>query len=174
METVMAVVLPALGWTLFAVAVLAGLILDLAGLFGNWVILAAAAAAWAVSGFAHFGVMTLALMAGIAVLGEALEFLFSGYGAKRFGGDKGTMGAAIVGCLAGAVMGTPVFPVIGSLAGACAGAFLGAALYDYLQRGRRVNDALRAGFGAALGRIGGLLAKFCCGLAMLAAAFMGL
>ncbi len=169
----MAIALAVLGWTLFGLAILAGLILDLVGLFGNWIILAATAAAWALSGFAYFGAWTLAIMTGIAVLGEALEFLLSGYGAKRFGGDKGTMGAAIAGCLLGAVLGTPVFPIVGSLAGACAGAFLGAALYDYLQRERHPADAMRAGFGAALGRVGGLLAKFCCGLAMLAAAFMG-
>jgi len=40
--------------TLSAIAFAAGLTLDVVGLFGNWVILGAAAIAWVVTGFAHW------------------------------------------------------------------------------------------------------------------------
>ena len=71
----MALILAILGWTLFGAVVLAGLALDLVGLFGNWVILGAVGAAWAVTGFTHFGVWSLAALAGLAVLGEVIEMV---------------------------------------------------------------------------------------------------
>ena len=66
----MAIVLAIIGWGLFGLAVLAGLVLDLVGLFGNWVILAAVAGAWLATGFQHFGAGVLLGLAGLAVLGE--------------------------------------------------------------------------------------------------------
>ena len=159
------------GWTAFGLAVVVGLLLDLVGLFGNWIILAAAAAAWALSGFTHFGVWGLVFMTGFAVLGEVLETALAGYGAKKFGGSTGAMWAALVGTLVGAVLGTPLFPVLGTLAGACVGAFAAAAFYDYVQHEKTVHASLRTGVGAALGKIGGLFAKLFCGFGMLAAAW---
>ena len=156
------------GWTGLTLLIVAGLILDLVGLFGNWIILAGLGAMWALTGFTHFGWLGIGGLAGLAVLGEVLETVLAGYGAKRFGGSKGAMVAALVGCLAGSVAGTPVLPIIGTLLGACAGAFVAAALYEYLQHEKEVHAALWTGLGAAAGKIGGIFAKLFCGLAMLA------
>jgi uncharacterized protein len=158
------------GWTAYGLAVLVSLVLDAVGLFGNWILLGATVIAWILTGFQHFGPWGLAIMAALAVLGEVLEVALAGYGARRFGGSKGSMVAALVGCLAGAVFGTPLFPIIGTLIGACLGAFLAAALYEYLQQDKEVRAALWTGLGAALGKVGGLLAKLICGLGMLLAA----
>jgi uncharacterized protein YqgC (DUF456 family) len=94
----------------------------------------------------------------------------AGYGAKKFGGGKGSIIAALVGCLVGAVLGSPIFPIVGTLLGACFGAFFCAALYEYLQQEKEVRAALWTGVGAALGKVGGVMAKLLCGVGMLAVA----
>ncbi len=166
----MGVLLAVIGWTLFGLAIVAGLLLDLVGLFGNWVILAAVAAAWALTGFEYFTLWALVIMAALAALGEVLEALAAAYGAARFGGGKGAALAALAGGIAGGVAGTPVFPLVGTLLGACLGAFAGAALFELLITKRAPGASLQTGVGAALGRMGGVLAKLSVGLAMLAVA----
>lgn len=161
-----------LGWLAMTVAILAGLLLNLVGLFGNWIIFGAMAALWALSGFTHFGIMGIVLMLGVAVLGEVLETALAGYGAKKFGGSKGAMVAALVGAIGGAVLGTPLFPIIGTLIGACVGAFAAAAFYDYVKHEKGVHASLRTGVGAALGKIGGLFAKLICGFIILLVAYL--
>ena len=161
-----------LGWGMFWLAIIAGLALDIVGLFGNWIILAAVVVLWMLTGFTHFGWVSLLVMAGLAVVGEVLEGALAGYGAAKFGGGKGSVVAAVVGCLIGAVVGTPWFPIVGTLAGACLGAFVGAALYEYLQREKNVQEALWTGLGAALGKVLGLFAKVLMGVGMLILALL--
>lgn len=166
----MTLFLAVVGWTLYAVAILVGLVLDLLGLFGNWIILGATALAWALTGMQHFTLTALVVMLVLAVLGEVVEAAAAGFGAVRFGGNRRTMLAAVVGCLLGAVAGTPWFPVVGTLAGACLGAFAGAALHEYIVMERAPGGAMWTGLGAALGKVLGLFAKTFVGLLMLAVA----
>ncbi len=163
----MTVFLTIIGWICFALAILVGLALDLVGLFGNWVILGALVVLWVVTGFEHFGPWSLAIIAGLAGLGEVIEALAAGYGAKKFGAQKGAMVAAVVGCLVGSIIGTPLLPVIGTLAGACLGAFIGAAAYQYIVMEKRADAALWTGLGATLGKVAGLFAKLLIGFAIL-------
>lgn len=163
-------VLLILGWTLYGLAIVVALLLDLVGLFGNWIILGATVIAWGATRFTHFGPWGLAGMAALAVLGEVLEMAVAGLGARRFGGSKGSIWAALAGCILGAIAGTPWLPIIGTLLGACVGAFVGAALYEYLQQDKTAGAAMWTGLGAALGKVAGLFAKLLCGLAMLAVA----
>ncbi|MBI4556807.1 MAG: DUF456 domain-containing protein [Candidatus Hydrogenedentes bacterium] len=156
-----------LGWLLFTLTIVVGLCLDVLGLFGNWIILAAIALAWFLTGFAHFTGTGLIIMAALAVLGEIIEMLAAGYGAAKFGGGKGSAVAALVGCMLGAVMGTPLLPIVGTLIGACAGAFTGAALYEYIAHERPMHGAMWTGLGAALGRVAGLFAKLFMGFGIL-------
>ena len=76
----------------------------------------------------------------------------------------------MVGCIAGAILGSPWFPLIGTLAGAILGAFAGAVLFELLVEKKMASDAVRTGVGAALGRTGAVLAKVVIGLVMLAIA----
>jgi len=168
----MAIALAILGWTTFGIAVVVAMGLNMVGLFGNWVILAALGGAWLAYGFEPFGWMGIGAFILLAVLGEVLETVFAGVGARKSGGSKGAMVAALVGCLLGAVAGTPLFPILGTLLGACAGAFVGAAIYEYLKHEAGVGQSLWVGTGAALGKIGGMIAKFTCGLLMLATAWV--
>ena len=159
--------LAVLGWMLFGIAVLAGVLLNLVGLFGNWVILGAVAVAGVVTGFDHFGWGTLAILFVLAALGEAMEMAAAGVGAAKFGGGKGAIVAAVVGTLVGAAIGTSVFPIVGTIAGACLGAFGAAALYEIMSDNRDLAGAARVGTGAAVGKLGGIAAKSAVGFAML-------
>ncbi len=160
------------GWSAFGLAIFAGVVLNLVGLFGNWIILGAVTAAYVLSGFEYFGWGALIALTAMALVGEVLEMLAAGVGAARFGGGKGSITAALVGCLAGAMLGTTFIfiPILGTLIGACAGAFLCAALYENLMRKKNMGEAMYVGMGAALGKIGGLLLKSFVGFAMLAVA----
>lgn len=169
MQEVLNVSLAIIGWSAFGIAILVGLALDLLGLFGNWIILAAMVIAWILLGFEPFGWMGIGLMLGFAILGEVLETLAAGFGAKKFGGSKGSMVAALVGCLGGAVLFTPLIPIplVGTLIGACIGAFLGAALWEHLKHEKQPGEAMWTGLGAAIGKVAGLFAKTAAGFAML-------
>ena len=81
----MSLALAILGWSIFVLAVVIGLVLDLLGLFGNWIILGAVGVAAAVSGFDHFGGYTLVFLVLLAVLGEVFEAVAAGAGAVWLG-----------------------------------------------------------------------------------------
>ena len=155
------------GWILFGLVIVAGVLLNFVGLFGNWLILGAVAIAAALSGFEYFGPYTLGALLVLAILGEVIEAAASGVGAAKFGGGKGSMVASVVGCIVGAIVGTPIFPIIGTIIGACAGAFLGAAGWEYMRQQKDLEGAMKVGFGAALGKVAGLFAKSFVGFAML-------
>lgn len=163
----MAMLLSIFGWGLFGLAILVGLALDILGLFGNWIILGAVGIAAVLSGFNHFGAWTLPILIGLAVIGEILEAGAAGVGAAKFGGGRGTVVASLVGCMLGAVFGTPWFPIVGTLIGACLGAFLGATAYEFIQSERPLQEAAYIGLGAALGKVAGLFLKTFVGIAML-------
>jgi len=140
--------------------------LALVGLPGTWLWLAACALAeWATEPDL-FHPATLAVGVGIAVLGELADFLAGSQGAKHAGagraGSLGALGGGLVGALAGTLL-IPV-PVVGTLAGAALGAFTFATLAERTD-GKELRGALRAGSGALLGQVLGLLLKLCAGLA---------
>lgn len=159
-------------WTVFAILVLAGLALNMLGLFGNWLILLGLIIVWMSTGFVHFGWVGIGIFLVLAVLGEVFETVASAVGAERFGGTKGTMVAAVVGAIGGGILGTPVLPIIGTLIGAIAGSFAAAAVYEIIQSEKPLAQAVYTGFGAALGKVGGILLKFAMGVLMLLAAWL--
>lgn len=170
----MTLFLAILGWTLFGLVILIAMFLNLLGLFGNWLILGAVASAWALSGFEYFSPTCLAILAGLTILGEIAEMGATGLGAKRFGGERGSIVASIAGCLVGAIVLTPIIPIplLGTIIGACLGAFTGAASYQYLILEKEAHEALWTGVGAALGKVAGLMAKSFIGFAMLGVALL--
>lgn len=141
------------------------LLLNAVGLPGNWILLALAAGYSLITHFEHVGWGTLGVMAGLALLGEALEATVGlVYVSKRGATRLGTLGA-FVGGLAGAIASSTVAPPVGALLGAFAGTFAGAFLFEYMGERRR-DRALRAGRAALVGRALAAVVKTTCGFWM--------
>jgi uncharacterized protein len=165
-------------WVLYLLlltAMVISLFLTILQLPGLWLILAFCAGyAWATGG-AYIGVWTLVILLALAAVGEVLETLAAAAGAKKAGATKTGMLLAIVGAFVGGVVFTVLtVPVLGTLIGVCVGAFFGGFAGDVL-RGRRQDQAVRSGIGAAIGRVFGTIIKVSFGVAMLlVASFMAI
>lgn len=147
---------------LLATTCLAGLILIPLGLPGLWVMVLGVIGYGWLTGFQTVGVGTIALVLGLAAVGEIVEAWLGFRLARRYGGSARAGWGAVVGGIAGAIVGVPV-PIIGSVIGAFVGAFAGAAAFEYLGA-RSLDGATRAGWGAVLGRAGGAAVKVALGL----------
>jgi len=150
---------------LFVIGLVAACLTTVFGLPGNFIVLGGAVAYMLGTGGADFGWGLIVLLAGLAGLGELLEFLFGTFTSVRYGGSRWSALGSVVGGVLGAVVGTGVLPVVGTLVGAFVGAFLLAFLFEMAHR-RGEGEPLRVGFGALVGKILGLSAKMSLGLAM--------
>lgn len=152
---------------LLAGAGVVGLLLIPLGLPGLWLILLGILGYGWLTDFRTLSVGFVALVVGLAALGEAVEAWVGFRFARRYGASKRAGWGALVGGLAGAVVGVPV-PVIGSVIGGFVGAFAGAALFEYA--GARASaGAVRAGWGAVLGRAAAVGFKMGLAVVMVAA-----
>lgn len=136
----------------------------LVGLPGTWLmILVSALLEWWQPGHFMFSWTVLLVAAGLALLGEVLEFVLGAAGSRQAGGSKRAAALAIIGSLIGAIAGTALpAPIVGTLIGACLGAFAGSLLGD-LWAGRPLFRSFEAGWGAAVGRFWGTIAKLVIG-----------
>jgi uncharacterized protein YqgC (DUF456 family) len=124
------IVLPALPGTLF---VLAGIVL------GAWI-----------DNFTRVGWFALAVIAVLAVLAWAMDYVAAMLGAKRAGASRQALIGAAIGTVAGIFMG---------LVGVLFMPLVGAAAGEYLAR-RQHGQAVRVGIATWLGLLAGMLAKF--------------
>src|SRR5438094_4841795 len=141
-----------------------GLLMIPFGLPGLWVM---------VLGFLVFGWLTQFRSESVATIGIALALAFAGEVvetwlgfrfARRYGGSRRAGWGALLGGLVGAVVGVPV-PVVGSVIGAILGCFAGATIFEYATT-RTAGTAVRAGWGALLGRVAASAAKVGLGIVM--------
>jgi uncharacterized protein YqgC (DUF456 family) len=139
-----------------------GLVLVPLGLPGLWVMVAGVLGYAGLTEFRSVGTATIAVVLGLAFLGEILEWWISFGLARRYGGSRRAGWGALLGGIVGAVVGVPV-PIIGSVIGAFVGAFGGAALFEYSLSGTAATAA-RAGWGAMLGRAAAAAAKVAIGV----------
>ena len=151
--------LPAL---LLAVCCILGLVLVPLGLPGLWIMVAGVVGYGWLTAFRSVGVATIAIVLGLAFLGEVIEAWLGFRFARTFGGSRRSAWGALVGGIVGAVMGVPV-PVVGSVIGAFLGSFAGAALFEY-SLSRTPETAVRAGWGAVVGRATAAAAKIALGV----------
>ena len=138
------------------------LLLNFFSLPANWILIALAAAWKYMSASAsqmHFGFF--ALLVGLAVLGELLEFGLLALKAKKYGSSNSGLFAGLVGAIIGAILCAPFLFGLGALLGALAGAWLGCYLMEIL-RGGGHERAVHAAMGALLGRFLGTVCK--CGI----------
>jgi uncharacterized protein len=134
-----------------------GLLLIPLGLPGLWVIVLGILSYGWLTNFQTLTAGLVALAVGLAVLGEAVEAWIGFRFAQRYGGSRRAGWGALAGGLIGAVVGVPV-PIIGSVIGGFVGAFAGAAAFEYT-RARASQGAVRAGWGAVLGRAAAVALK---------------
>ena len=150
---------------------LVGLALIAIGLPGLWLMVIAVIVYGLVTKFAGIGVITLSVTIVLALLSEVAE-AWLGFGlARRYGGSKRAGWGALIGGLVGAAVGVPV-PVVGSVIGSLVGAFGGALLFAYLGHGDS-DKAVRAGFGALLGRVAATATKMALGFVITVMAVIG-
>jgi uncharacterized protein YqgC (DUF456 family) len=141
---------------------LAGLLLIPLGLPGLWVMAAGFLAYGWLTAFRSVTVPSMAIVVGLAFVGEVVESWLGFRFARRYGGSKRAGWGALLGGLVGAAVGVPV-PVVGSVIGAFVGSFGGAALFEYVSS-RRADVAVGAGWGAVVGRAAAAAAKIALGV----------
>ncbi|HEX4667347.1 MAG TPA: DUF456 family protein [Chthoniobacterales bacterium] len=102
------------------------------------------------------GWLSILVLFGLTLASLAIDFVSAWFGARRFGATRWGRLGAFAGALVGVFFGLPgllVGPVVGALAGEIAG-------------GKQLVDAGRAGWGALLGNLAGMLGKLLIALAM--------
>ena len=161
--------------TLFVVSVILFWGLNLIGLPGNWMIVAVALL-WIFVGPGqyqfHWGIPVALVL--LATFGELIEFLTSVLGTKQLGGSNRGATLSVIGSIAGgmagAVFGIP-FPIplvgmlIGSILFAGVGAWIGATLGERWV-GKPMNESVKIGAVAFLGRLLGTAGKLAVGSTM--------
>lgn len=158
-------------WVYYAILVIVssfGVLLNIAGLPGNWLlVLAMAGYAYLTGWQIHIGYWSLSIVVALGLAGEVAEFVAGGTGARNAGGTKRGVTGAIIGGFLGAIFLSIIpIPIVSQIIGACAGAFIGAFVVEYLIEPQTKRSA-SIGWGAAKGRLWGILIKLLFGLLML-------
>ena len=139
-----------------------GLVLVPLGLPGLWVMVIGVIGYGWLTDFRTVGAATIAIVLALAFLGEIIEMWVGFRLTKRYGGSNRAGWGALIGGIIGAVIGVPV-PIIGSVIGAFVGSFAGAMLFEYTLSAT-TSTAVRAGWGAVLGRAAAAAVKIALGL----------
>lgn len=159
--------------------------LNLVGLPGNWINLAAVALyAWLMPAEQRVDVgwIVFGMLVALAVLGEMLEFLAGAAGATTAGGSRRGAALALIGAIVGGIVGLFVglplpIPVIGSVLASllfsAGGALLGAMLGEHW-KGRDLDESFRVGHAAFWGRLLGTLGKIVVGCVMIVVVAVGM
>jgi uncharacterized protein len=144
-------------WVLSVALILAGLAgAVLPALPGPALVLGGIALGAWIDDFGRVGPVTLAVVAGLAVLAWVLDYVAGLLGAKRAGASPMALAGAAIGTVAGLFMG---------LVGVLFRPFVGAVVGEYLAR-RDQARAMQVGLGTWVGIMVGLLAKVVLSLVM--------
>ena len=141
-----------------------GLLLIPLGLPGLWVMVLGIIGYGWLTDFQAVGTTTIAAVLGVALLGEVSEYWIGFRYTTRYGGSRRAGWGALIGGVVGAGMGVPV-PFVGSVIGALLGSFAGATLLEYWGAWR-AHAAVRAGWGALLGRAAAAAVKMALGIVL--------
>ncbi len=123
---------------------------------GTWMMVLAALGLNVTMADNPFSWWIIGIAIALAVLGELLELVAGGAGAKAMGASKRSIVASVVGGVVGAVLGTFLLPIpiIGTVIGSALGAGLGAVVFEFTIADRRNLKHLRGiGTGAFTGRL---------------------
>jgi len=157
--------LEVIGFIFFWLILIVGIVVIPFGIAGTFIIVVAAFVYGLVTQFRTISLPFVLILLGIAILMEIIEFFMGAAMAGKYGSSAWGMWGAIIGGLLGAIWGTPLFPLVGTVIGGIIGSLVGAAFFEFL-RFQDWQRALRAGWGAFLGSIGGRLLKVLAGIIM--------
>lgn len=146
------------GLAIFIVILFIGLFSIIFGLPGTIIILIDVIIYSLISGSGKIGWKTIFVLMIITLIAEALDFILGVAGAKKFGSSKKGIAASLIGGMTGAILMAPLLFGLGAVIGAFAGGFAGAFLVEFTER-KKLKPAVRAGYGALLGRVAGVAAK---------------
>jgi len=136
---------------------IAGLVINLLGMPGTWVVFGAAILYNLIRGWGWISTPLIVILLIIAIAGEIIEYYIGAKAVKKHGASNYGVAGAVIGGIVGAIVGVPVF-IIGSLLGLLAGALLGAFLAEMIVK-KDAKKAWKAGLGAFKGKVGAILAK---------------
>ena len=134
---------------------------------GTWLLIAVTLVYGWLSDWRGVGLVMVAVLCGLALIGEAVELLASVFTAKKAGASRQAAWGGLAGGLAGMILLSFLVPVplLGTLVGALLGCFLGATLAELAMRKRLAHGA-KVGFFSAVGFALGAAAKVAITLAM--------
>ena len=118
------------------------------------------------------GWLAVAVIAGLAVFGELVEFAAGVAGAAQEGGSRRGMLLAIVGTVVGSILGAIVgvpIPIVGPIIAAVGGGALGAFVGAYAGetwKGKTSAESIAVGKAALIGRLLGTMGKLIIGAMM--------
>jgi len=138
---------------------------NLLGLPGNLLISFSSLLYGLSTGFHEVSLSFVLGLFGIVILIEFLEFLLIFFTAKKYGSSKWGISGAMIGGIVGAVSGAFFTPVLGAIFGSISGVFIGACVLEFINK-KSIKQSLLAGFGAFLGKLGGLSIKMIGGTTM--------
>lgn len=169
-------ILIVLGYVLFVLVLLAGIVACAVGFAGTVLILLDAVVLSACTHWQRPGIWVLLILALLTLLAETLDNVLSHAGTRYGGGSSQTGWAAMLGGIGGAQVGSWIGSAIGlvgliggpvgfligvvlvPLAAAGAGGYYAAYWYE-LRQGKSPQEAKAAGKGALIGRLMGVLGK---------------
>jgi uncharacterized protein YqgC (DUF456 family) len=151
-------VLQHIGLVVFYIALFALNVSIFLGIPGGWIAFGGIFVYDIATGFSTVGWKWLIVMAVILLVGELIESLLGLVYVAHKGATKWGVLGAFVGGIAGAIGGTFIVPFVGSIFFGLIGAFAFAVLFEYLYY-RSLDQALRTGFFAFIGKLGAMFVK---------------
>jgi len=147
-----------IGLTLFILILFAGIFSTLFGIPGTIIILLDVILYAMITGFEKIGIKLIIVLIVLSVLAEAIDFALGMMGAAKFGASPKGVWASVIGGVIGAVVMTPTLFGLGTVMGMFLGGFTAVLIVELIHQ-RQLKPALRAGYGAFLGRFGGIFVK---------------
>ncbi len=155
------------GLAIFVVVLFIGVFSIIFGFPGTFLILGDVVVYALATGFEKIGFKVIIVLALLSLLAEMADFFMGIAGTRKYGSTKIGVTLSIIGGIIGAVVMVPILLGLGAIIGAFLGGFAGAFLGEYLERGK-LKPALRAGYGALIGRVVGVLFKGSLAIVMVA------
>ncbi|MCK9274549.1 MAG: DUF456 domain-containing protein [Syntrophales bacterium] len=140
------------GVTVFILLLFFGIYCIIFRLPGTLIILIDTVAYASVTHFETIGVAFIAVLAAISLSAEGIDLIGGVAGVRRFPSSKTAFAASLAGGIAGAVILTPVFFVLGTMAGILLGSMTGLLLVEQIER-KKIKALFKERPGIRAGRI---------------------